>query len=108
MADSYALPDSLLAGERIIKQAIVAVAPKFDEIISVDFTYQEGGYWHSVDITWKDWLKIMQTGEFEDRKLAAICPCEQKITLEDGSEQKIRLIYDFVLLNTNRNPWRLS
>jgi hypothetical protein len=41
-------------------------------------------------------------------KLAAICVNEVNIELEDGSTEKIRMIYDFALKHTERDPWRMS
>lgn len=95
-----------------VKAAIKHAAPKFDEIQLVDVLYNEGGRWHTVELTWKEYLSVLQNGVITDgaitRNLVAICVNEVNVPLEDGSTEKIRMVYDFALKHTEKDPWRMS
>lgn len=78
---------------------------KFDTIISVGVTYEEGGRWHNVDLNFREYLKLLQTGELDEKK---VCAVEVSLTnCENAEGDKIRMVYDFVHLHTERNPWRM-
>lgn len=104
--------DAFAPIDNVVKKAIKQVAPKFDNIQMVDVLYVEGGRWHTIELTWHEYIAALQNGTVMDGvescKLAAICVNEVNIDLEDGSTEKIRMVYDFVLKHTERDPWRMS
>lgn len=93
---------------KVIAKVQRDTAPKFDNLFNVDLMYVTDGHWHSVEMTAKTYLSILQSGEFEGRQLVATSVSEVNTELTDGSTEKVRFIYDFVRLNTNQNPWRIS
>lgn len=109
---TLATEQDAFALEQTVKKAIKEVAPKFDEVQSVDVLFTEGGRWHTIEVTWNEYLAMLQNGSYIDGiktvQLAAICVNEVNIELEDGSTEKIRMIYDFVLKHTEQDPWRMS
>lgn len=106
------ITEPLEAVEGIVKKAIVASVPKFDEIVAVDVLFNEGGNWFTMEMSWKDYLSTLRNGLINDGlktvQLVAICVNEKIIELEDGSTEKVRIIYDFVLKHAEHDPWRIS
>lgn len=91
---------TIATAEKLVQEA----APKFATIFEAEFTYKEGGVWHKVEVNAAEYLEILRTGEVDGRQICALSVCEVKA--DDGD--KIRYIYDFILLHTSRNPWRMS
>lgn len=98
--------------ESVVKKSLKETTPKFDEIVPVDVLYTQGGRWHTIEMTWKEYLATLQNGSIQDgtltKQITAICVNEVNVALEDGSTEKIRMIYDFTLKHTERDPWRMS
>lgn len=96
------------AVQETVKKALKQVAPKFDNLFSVDLLYIEGGRWHSVEVNAHEFLQILQAGTFETKQLVAASVFEINTANEDGTEDKVRFIYDFALKHTEQDPWRIS
>jgi hypothetical protein len=87
---------------KIVKDA----QPKFDNFITVSITYTEGGRWHDVQITFKEYLALLQTGELDGRQVCAVEILVYDCKDDEGND--VKLIYDFVLKHTERDPWRMT
>lgn len=93
------------AVDKVVTKAAQETRPKFDTILSVAFTYVDGGLWHSIDVNFKEYLEILQTGHVEGKPIAAV---ELSVTDCDNADRdKVKMIYDFVRLHTEQNPFRM-
>ena len=79
-----------------------------ESFIPVDVAYVEGGRWNTVQVTWNEYVKMLQTGELDGQKICAVSVNEATNENEDGTKDVLRVVYDFVLMHTGRNPWRFS
>jgi hypothetical protein len=87
---------------KIVKDA----QPKFDNFITVSITYTEGGRWHDVQLTFKEYLALLQSGELDKRQVCAVELFDYNC--RDEEENSVKMIYDFVLKHTERDPWRMA
>lgn len=91
---------------KVLETAVKETLPKYATIINISFIYEMGGRWHSIDVNFHEYLEILQTATVDGKQ---ICAVEVSVTNCDNEEgDKVKMIYDFVLLNTGRNPWRMS
>lgn len=93
------------AAANTINTAIKATQPKFDAISDFQVTYRDGGRWNSVDLTMTEFMNVLRTGELDERKVCAVKVLVVNSGNEDGD--LISFVYDFILLHTERNPWRM-
>jgi hypothetical protein len=63
---TLATEQDAFAVENTVKKAIKEVAPKFDEVQSVDVLFVEGGRWHTIEVTWHEYLAMLQNGSYID------------------------------------------
>lgn len=101
------IQEPLEAVDKVVRTAIKETVPKFDNIFRVDVLFKEGGRWYTVDVNAHEFLKILQSGEFEDRQLTGVSVVEMNTELTDGSTETVRFVYDFVLKHTEHDPWRI-
>lgn len=89
----------------LIKSVVRDTQPKFDSISDFEITYTDNGRWHKVDLNMHEFLNVLRTGELDERKVCAV----KVLVVTSGNEHDdtIAFIYDFVLLHTERNPWRM-
>lgn len=90
----------------VMKTAITESSPKFDEIFPVDIQYTANGRWHTVEVSGKEYLAMLQNGFLDEKQITAVCVNEINVTLADDSTEKLRIVYDFVLKHQERDPWR--
>lgn len=79
---------------------------KFDTIIRVPFKYSMDGRWHHIDLNFREYLELLQTGVVDDKQICCIEVSETRDDKEDSMDT-IRMVYDFVSLHTGGNPWRM-
>lgn len=102
---------TLLAGvnqaNTLIDKSVKESQPKFAGILSVGFTYVDGGRWHRIEVNFLEYMEIMRTGHIDDKPICAVVISENEIENDKGFEEKVRVVYDFVLFHQGKNPWRL-
>lgn len=89
-----------------VKNIVKEAQPKFDNFLTTSITYSEGGRWHDVSLTFREYLSLLQCGELDGRKVCAVEVLMYDCKDEEGNQ--VKLIYDFVQKHTERDPWRLS
>lgn len=106
MSSGLDLEDAAIRQSDTFQKAVMKdVQPKFDTIVNVAFTYDEGGRWHNIDVTLNEYLRILQTGYVDNRQ---VCAIEVSLTdVDNEAGDKVKMIYDFRLLHTEKNPWRM-
>jgi hypothetical protein len=87
----------------MIKDVNQQTDPRFASITDIAIQRRAQGPWYKVDVNMIELLQIMQTGEYDEDKITAVRVLE--IKLDTGEE--VHFIYDFILLHTERNPWRM-
>lgn len=93
-----------------INTALEATVPKLDELITISVTYDNKGRWHDVQVSFREYLDLLHTGELDERKICAVEIYTYPIDVEseDETDKRVKMIYDFVQLHTERNPWRFA
>lgn len=79
---------------------------KLATVVTVKFTYTDGGRWHSLDVTCAELLSILQTGKIDDKNICAV----EVFSVTNEEEEKVSFIYDFVMQHvvSSTNPWRVA
>lgn len=90
----------------VIGTAIKETLPKFDEFLTIAFTYDDLGRWHETQVTFREYSEILVSGEIDGRKICAVELFDYDVRNE--AEDRVKLIYDFMRLNTNQTPWRVA
>lgn len=90
---------------QLAKNIVQQAQPKFDEVITVEFKYTIDGLWHRVAVNFKEYLDILKSGTVDGRPIVYVEISET--TIDNEAQDKVKVIYDFTLLHTGGNPWRL-
>lgn len=88
-----------------IRKATEMTDPKFSLIRTVDIQRRANGPWYTVEVNMIEMLQILQTGEYDEEKVTAVRIYQMEV--ENEAEDKVYLIYDFINLHTEKNPWRM-
>ena len=78
-----------------------AQSSKFDMRCTIDFTYTDGGRWHTIEVDCREYLEIISNGVVDEKPICAI----KVVTVTD--DEVVAFIYDFVQRALGKNPWRM-
>jgi hypothetical protein len=78
-------------------------------MIQIEFTYTEGGRWHQVSVTAKEYAGIMNSGMIDGRTLAAVRLWDCDTEYEEHDNTYVtddHLVYDFGKAKSGQPAWR--
>ncbi len=96
-----------IAGIPALATTVAQAQTKFATICCLKFTYTDGGRWHEIEVSCLEMLDILKTGAVDGKQICAVEIVTVNPESEEDPYERVRFVYDFVALNTNKNPWRM-
>jgi|SRR6188768_1435657 len=89
---------------KVTDQPLPLQDPKFGNITEITMQFRVGGPWYTADLKMPEILSLLQTGEFDGQKVIAV----EIFNVTSADTDPTKFIYNFMALNTGKNPWGME